>query len=437
MNPETRFSGQWICAAQGTGKSNMLLHMLARDLKRDAAIIIIDPKGDVSGPIRNLDLQDRLVILDPRQPFAINPLDVPKDDVRKAVNNLEYIFGVLLDASVTPMQKSLLRSILRAVVTAFPEPTLHTIWELIIRGPAQFREYIDRLPDDLREVFTTEWKSYDRTRSELKWRMRLLLENDLIRKMFGAPKTRFKIGEAMDRGDVVVIDNSIEKLETDGSAFLGRFFLAQIWGAAMARSSRPQSKKKPVFVYIDEADLIIGNDPIIAQIIDRCRSQNIALILAHQRAAQIEEKNVLSALENCAIKMANVDAEAAYFSKLLHIPEEKMNQLPRGHFAMHVRGEGSSIQQVPKAQLPFPIMYDWMKQHVMERMQRLYGIKKEPPPEPDIPPAQPKPKTPSGSPETHKPPQSDGLLNSSDVEIHKPILPRKDPSAPSARRRPQ
>src|SRR5262249_32437823 len=348
MNQEIRHSGHWIVGAQGTGKSKLLLTMLSRDLKRDAAIIIIDPKGDISGPIRNLDLDaqnpnlhNRLVVLDPRHPFAINPLDVPKTDVKRAVNHLEYIFGALLEANVTPKQKSLLRSILRAIVIGFPDPTLQTVQDIINNGLDGYRQYIQKLPPDLQDCFNKEWKDYDATRSELKWRIRLVMENDLIRRMFSAPRTCFNIAESMDRGDVVVIDNSIEHLHEDGSAFLGRFFLAQIWAAAMARQSRPRSEKKPVYVYIDECHQVIKRDATIAQIIDTCRSQNIALILSHQRTKQIEEPNVLSALENCAIKMANVDAEARYFSQLLHIPEERINQLPTGTFAMHVRGEGS------------------------------------------------------------------------------------------------
>jgi type IV secretory pathway VirB4 component len=374
MNPETRFSGHWICAQQGTGKTNLLLHMIASDLEKDAAIIIMDAKGDLTTPVRNLALGDRLVVLDHRQPFAINPLDVPKTDVRRAVNHLEYIFGALLEANVTPMQKALLRTILRAVIIAFPNPNLHTIQDIITNGPSPYKEYIDQLPPDLQEFFTKEWKDYDRTRGELKWRFRLLLENDLIKKMFSAPQTRFRIADAMDRGDVVIIDNAQQHLHEDGSAFLGRFFLAQIWAAATARSARPRHQKKPVFVYIDECHTIIKNDPIIATIIDMCRSQNIALILAHQRAKQIEDPNVLSALENCAIRMANVDAEAKYFSQLLHIPEEKMNHLPRGQFATHIRGEGSSIAEVPLAEFPYHQMTQNDKDYLEIRMKYLYGI---------------------------------------------------------------
>jgi type IV secretory pathway VirB4 component len=402
MNPETRFSGHWICAQQGTGKTNLLLHMIASDLKKDAAIIIMDAKGDLTGPVRNLALGDRLVVLDPRQPFAINPLDVEKTDIRRAVNHLEYIFGALLEADVTPMQKALLRTILRAVIIAFPKPTLRTVQDIITNGPSAYKEHIQRLPPDLQGFFTNEWKDYDRTRGELKWRFRLLMENDLIRNMFSAPHTRFNIAVSMQRGDVVVVDNSQQYLHEDGSAFLGRFFLAQIWKAATARSSWPQHKKTPVYVYIDECHTIIRNDPIIATIIDMCRSQNIALILAHQRAKQIEDTNVLSALENCAIKMANVDAEAKYFSQLLHIPEEKMNQLPRGQFATHIRGEGTSIVEIPLAELPYYDMTQDEKHKLERRMQLRYGIESE---------KQNPPLEAASRPDTHKGPTKADQIN--------------------------
>jgi type IV secretory pathway VirB4 component len=378
MNQETRFSGHWIVGAQGTGKTTLLLHMLAADLKRDASIIILDAKGDLSHPVRNLALGDRLIVMD--EPFAINPLDVSPTDVRRAINFLEYMMGSLLDANVTPRQRSLVRSVLRAAIAGFPGATLRTVREIIntpASGLSKYAQQIAALPPDLQEFFASEWGDYDSTRIELKWRLRLLLENDLIQRMFGAAETRFHLSQAMDSGAVVVIDNSIEKLHEDGSAFVGRFFLAQIWAAAMACSSRPREAKKPVFVYIDEAQRII--DTKIAQIIDECRSQNIALILAHQRKGQIEDKNVLSALENCAIKMANVDAEASYFSKLLHIPEERMNRLPVGHFATAERGTEPHIINVERK--PFPVREmtsDEMAKH-RERTRSLYGIKQEPP----------------------------------------------------------
>ena len=370
MNPETRYSAHWIVGQQGTGKTTLLLHMLASDLQKDAAIIILDAKGDLSSAIRHLSLGDRLIILDPTQPFAINPLDVSGTNITHATDGLLYIFGALLDATVTPMQEAFLRPLLRAVITAHPNPTLATLQQLINqkKGP---KDQFTNLAPDLRDFFDLEWEDYAATRNNLKWRMRLLLENDLIRGIFSAPRSRFRLSDAMDTGKIVVIDNSQAITGKLGSSFLGRYIISQVWDAATARATRHQDNKRPVYLYIDEAHLVI--DEKIAAIIDECRSQRIALILAHQRSKQIGNTNVLNALENCAIKMANVDAEADYFSGLLHIPEDRINQLPRGHFAMHVRGEGSSIVEIPNAPLPFRNMTDLEETQLRERMRTLYG----------------------------------------------------------------
>ena len=199
--------------------------------------------------------------------------------------------------------------------------------------------------------------------------------------MFSAPKTKFHIGRAMDQGKVVVIDNTQAKCSPEGCGFIGRLFVAQIWSAGTARALIPDHLKKPTYVYIDEAHLVIKKDQKIAAILDELRSQKVALILAHRKLrGQIEDINVQSSLENCAIKMANVEAgERDYFSKLLGIPSERMTNLPRGHFATYIRWEGASIKRVPKAVLPYRKMTPEEKQVHQERMNSLYGYTSEPP----------------------------------------------------------
>src|SRR5207244_1620143 len=103
-------------------------------------------------------------------------------------------------------------------------------------------------------------------------------------------------GELMDSGKVIIINLSKKLLGPQGTEFLGRFFIAMVRAAAEQRSGLPDNQKKPVFFYIDECHDIISRDDKIAEIIDQCRSQKIAIILAHQRLEQIQSSNVLSAL---------------------------------------------------------------------------------------------------------------------------------------------
>ena len=61
-----------------------------------------------------------------------------------------------------------------------------------------------------------------------------------------------------------------------------------IRAAADQRSGLPDNKKVPVFFYIDEAHTVIKRDEKLASLIAECRSQKVALILAHQWLEQIE-----------------------------------------------------------------------------------------------------------------------------------------------------
>ena len=340
---EARFSGHWILSPPGRGKTTLLHAMVMEDLDRaGASLILMDSKGDLIDPMRKLKhIQDRMIIIDPdpQNPVAINPLDIAQTDLAQTVDLLEYLFASLLEFKMTAMQTTLFRSVLRSLVSTFPNPTLETFRDLLTNGYEKYREYIDKLPPDLKDFFYKDFneKGYADRRREVLQRLRLLLDNETMRAMLTATVTRFRISEAMDTGKVVIINNSKARLGDQGAEFFGRFFIAQVLAAAQQRSSRQRGDKPPVYFYIDECQNVIARDEKIPTILDECRSQNIALIMAHQRTKQITSENVLDALSNCAIRFANSDEEARYLAPRLRTSPEFLQSLGRGKFAAFVR----------------------------------------------------------------------------------------------------
>jgi len=386
LDAETRFSGHWIIAPPGRGKTNLLHTMLIDDLEQDASIIIMDSKGDLIGPIRELkDLEDRLILVDPdpHNPIAINPLDIPKSDIALAVGHLEYIFSSLLESKMTPLQTVLFRSVLRALITSFPNPTLETFRDIITNGYDKYIEHIKVLPQDLQDFFFKEFntKVYEDRKREIVWRLRLLLENDTMRGMMLAMRTRFDIGAAMDAGKIIIINNSKALLGDQGAEFFGRFFIAQVLAAAQARSGRRAQDKKPVYFYIDECQNVIARDERISTILDECRSQRVALILAHQRTEQITSQNVLSALANCAIRYANSDDEARYLAPRLRTTPEFLQSLRRGEFAAFVRDMTTQALalKIPRADFSDAPKFTAAETAALkERMHKQYGVQLPP-----------------------------------------------------------
>ena len=342
---EQRFSGQWVVAPPGRGKTTLLHSMVMHDFAQDASIILMDSKGDLLEPIKRLKgIADRLVLIEPdaEHPVALNPLDIPRTSAHHAVSLLEYVFSSLLDAKMTSLQQTLFRSVLPALVTVVPDPTLEKFRDLMANGPAKYRLYLEQLPQDQRDFFFDkhngfESKTYQETRNQLIWRLQLLMSNPVFKAMFAAPKTKLDIGKEMDAGKVILVNNSKSALGDEGAEFFGRFFIALILAAAQQRASRPAAQKLPCYVYIDECQTVISRDTKIATILDECRSQKIGLILAHQRTEQIKDGDVLSALANCAIRFANSDDDAKYLAEKLRTSAEFLRSLGRGRFAAFVR----------------------------------------------------------------------------------------------------
>jgi hypothetical protein len=408
---EQRYSGHWIVAPPGRGKTTLLHSMVIEDLKKDACVILMDSKGDLTEPFRAMkDIQDRVIIIDPslEHPIGFNPLDVPQAELNQSIELLEYLFSSLLEFKLTPAQASLFRNVLRAIVIAFPNPTLETFRNILGPNGIKTHEHlIKTLPPDLQDFFATDFND-DTTRArrrEVVQRLSLLLGNDIMRAMFTAANTRFRIAEAMDAGKVVIINNSIDILGDQGAEFFGRFFVTQVRAAGIARARRKQGEKKPVYFYIDEAQDVIKRDEFIPKILDQLRSQKVALILAHQRTEQIKLPDVLSALANCAIKYANSDEEAGYLAPKLRTTKEFLQSLPRGSFAAFVRDLTPHAIAFNVSKVDFtalPTLTPQEQASLKQKMSDEYGVSR--PTAPPSPAAEPI--VAAESPKAQKPPKA-------------------------------
>ena len=335
---ETRFSGTWIVAPPGRGKTT-LLHVLAHnDFQKDASVILIDSKGDLIDPLKRLSIiKDRLILIepDPASALAFNPLDGSHTTPLHVTNLIEYIMQGLLEAKFTGLQSALFRNVVPAIMQAYSAPTLATFKQVMLKGlpdTSKLDPYTQQFFEDKETGFFS--KTYENTKKEVVWRLDALMTNPVLRAMFSATHTKLDMGKAMDAGKVIIINNSKAILGNEGSEFFGRFFIALILRAAQQRAGR--SYKKPCFVYIDECQGVIGKDTQIPILLDEVRSQKVALILAHQRTAQLTAP-VLDAVANCAIRIANSDDEAKYLSDKLRMDVGQLRSLPRGTFAAFVR----------------------------------------------------------------------------------------------------
>jgi hypothetical protein len=336
----TRFEGMYILASKGRGKTNLLRNLILENLDQNATVIVIDPKLELIPTFRYLQsTKDKLVILEPdkEHPLAINPLDMGN------LSLLMYLFS-LLAIEMTDLQRTVLRAAL-LIVRAMDKPTLADLRTILsITKAEQLKAYDKEIitlePEDqhmLRNNYCE--RQYNERKGDILWRLQAITDNDYLRPMFRAKKTKLDMGKLMDEGKLILISNDYrdEKLGTAGAEFFARLFVSLIWSAARARSSRPDDQKRPVYIYFDEAQYSIRRDKTITEMIEQLRAQKVALTFAHQSLSQIEDRQVLGSLLDCAVRMANVDDEAPDMAERMRTTKEALRGLQRGTFATFVR----------------------------------------------------------------------------------------------------
>ena len=348
--PETqRFYGTWIVAPHGRGKTTLLSVLLQQDLARvrdrKASIIIFDGKGDIIDHARKLkifapgqEMEGQLNLIELADNLSINFLDLGVSK-RQTISLLENAFSVL-DNKASSNMSTLLRMLL-ILCAEIPNANLTDFRRMLSEnGVSGYEPAIGRLDEDERSFFTHEFNSqhYRETKQAILARLRRLsTESDVLKGMFRATETKIRMKDFMDTPSVTIIDTSWRKLSEEGSEFYSRFFLALILAQAHQRQDLSDSQKNPVYVYIDEAQYVIANESKVAAIIQTCRSQKIALILAHQELQQIKSEDVKGALGNCGIRFVSPDEEAEAFARKMDTSTAFLKSLSCGEFALYIR----------------------------------------------------------------------------------------------------
>jgi hypothetical protein len=259
---------------------------------------------------------DRLVIIDPRDvehPPALNMFDVNLERINRygaadreqilngVVELYEYFFGSLLGAELTQKQSLVFRYLARLMIQ-IPSANLRTMIELMDDiGP--YRDAIGRLPESSRMFFEKEFtdRQFGETRTQVKRRLYGIIENQTFERMFSAPRNRIDLGSALNEGKVVLVNTAKDFLKSN-SSILGRYFIALTLQAALERAAIPEDRRRPAFLYIDEASEYF--DTNIDNLLIQARKYRLGIVVAHQYLDQLQGGLRASFAANTSIKLA-------------------------------------------------------------------------------------------------------------------------------------
>jgi hypothetical protein len=265
---------------------------------------------------------------------------------------------------MTGLQKTLFSAIIE-VLQHTPNATIENFRDILNYGVDNYQDALAQCSTDTREFFTRKPiefnnSTYKETKDQLKWRLRLLLQNEYLRRIFTSTHQSHDFIQLLDSKKLIILDVSKKVLWDEGTEFFGRFFIAMIWMGAVARSDKPEHTKIPVHFYIDECHTVMARDAMFRAIIQECRSQKVAITCAHQYLADLTDI-VKPALFNCGIRIANGDDDAAQLAPRLNTTPEAI-KLPAHQFAVFVRDVSPSavtiivpfldLSTIPQVQFP-------------------------------------------------------------------------------------
>jgi hypothetical protein len=335
LPPKARFEHQWIVGGTGTGKTTFISAMLMDDLARvaagEASVFVMDSQNELIPSLANLKifapgqpLHGKLVYLepDPDYPLALNIFDVDKERMAAlssrdrallesgAMWMVQFFLSSLVKAESSPHQDIFLNYTIPALM-AIPNATIFDFKNLlepakVKGGPTgydRYRQHFGKLRPDAQQWLAERMHSTELavTRNAIRARLDGFTSRGLFHDMFSHPRNKLDLFTELQSSKVILVNTMKGFLKSDTEAF-GRYFIARLLQAMEERMFVSKGERLPVFAYIDEATDYIAEEENVAELIDKARKQNVALILAHQRLEQIRSANVLDALRSVAIQ---------------------------------------------------------------------------------------------------------------------------------------
>ena len=287
----------YIAAGSGHGKSELIKRLAYGLMQQGHGVIILDPHGELALQVAKWQefSQDpeRLVYFAPKlasKTFSIAPVINPlaalyqADDLDSVVENFMSMMVAVVggDAELSNRMKVLLKPCLYTLAN-HENATIYDIFEFLGDDEKakvwveQARQTLtNRTLLDTLSIFAE--KNYQLTKSSIRDRLRALLSSDGLDKCLAGGASSIDMKSAMDSGKVVIFNLAGMGADTCGA--FGRFIVGTVQNIAMQRYEQASHERKPVFMFLDEADRFISD--AVVDIYKETRKYGLHLAIVQQ-----------------------------------------------------------------------------------------------------------------------------------------------------------
>ena len=410
-----------IIGATGTGKSTLILSMIAQDIKNGNGIAVLDPHGDLIESILTYIPKERfkdVIVIDPADgefPVGFNILSA-HSEIEKDILSSDLVASFKrLSTSWGDQMNSVFANAILAFLENEDGGTLVDLRRFLVEK--SFRDTFLKKVADPHVVYYWQHE-YPLLKSSsigsILTRLDTFLRPKLIRNMV-AQKKSLDFEMILDTKKILLIKLSQGLIGAENSFLLGTFFVSKIYQSAMARQAKSKENRSDYFLYIDEFQNFIT--PSMSYILSGARKYHLGLILAHQDMQQLVKYDtelasavVVNAGSRICFRLGDTDAKR-FANGFSYFDTEDLENLDTGEAIVRIEQPNFdfNLETIPLPEIPTEVAelttktvitksrekYGTPKEVVEKSLAYLSSLAKEKPQEPEQPPIevpQPQPK---------------------------------------------
>ncbi len=291
----------YVIGKSGVGKSTLLENMAIQDITHGEGLAVLDPHGSFAQKMLDYVPEHRIkdvvyfAPFDTEYPISFNVMeDVGADKRHFVASGLMSTFKKIWVDAWSARMEYILNNILLALLE-YPDATLLGVNRMLSEKAFRDKVVANVTDPGVKAFWVEEFAKYgDRYMQEagaaIQNKIGQFTANPLIRNIIGQPRSSFDIREVMDTQKILIVDLSKGRIGEQNTALLGSMIITKIYLAAMSRADATPARLAELpnfYFYVDEFQSFANES--FANILSEARKYKLALIIAHQYVAQMEE----------------------------------------------------------------------------------------------------------------------------------------------------
>ncbi|HID10016.1 MAG TPA: DUF87 domain-containing protein, partial [Candidatus Latescibacteria bacterium] len=347
----------------GTGKSTFLLNLIKQNVENGEGFMVMDPHGDlVMKALTHVPREkwDRVVYISPLTAYDKRFKSVVQINFLQYEEKLDrdLVARTIMDALQKIYQRFwgprldmiMLNALYLLLEGSSPEPPKFTrIYDVL--SSEEYREMLLGKCGDQKVIafWEREFRKMPRDASSaVMTKIYRIVQEKVIAPMFDCERSSIDFRRMMDEGLFVFVNLSEGRITSDLANFLGSLILAQVYLAAMSREETPEEKRRPFYVYIDEAYRFTTRS--IQDILQSLRKYKVFMTLVSQFLGQYDAETEKSIPSLCdTIVCFSVGKDTARRLEEFYEPGltyKDLIFLPKYHFAVSTPVGSERLWQV-------------------------------------------------------------------------------------------